>query len=61
MISTRSVTPCLFTFFINDLYYPRPDPNDLLYVQFETGYLSVYPQDATDLGEASIFAYCSVP
>lgn len=43
-------------FFINDPYYPRPDPKDPLYVQFKTGYLSVYPEDAIDLGEAFLHA-----
>lgn len=42
-------------FFINDPCYPRPDP-DSLYVQFRNGYLSVYPQDATALGEAILHA-----
>ena len=50
---TKEELPTLVeAFFINDPYYPRPDPNDPLYVQFKTGYLSVYPQDATVLGEA---------
>jgi hypothetical protein len=43
-------------FFINDPYYPRPDPKDPHYVQFKTGYLSAYPQDAIDLGEAFLHA-----
>ena len=43
-------------FSINNLYYPRPDSKDPLYVQFKTGYLSVYPPDALDLGEAFLLA-----
>ena len=43
-------------FFINDPYYPRPDLNDPLYVEFKTGYLAAYPQDAVDLGQAFLHA-----
>ena len=54
---TKEEIPTLVeAFFINDPYGPRPDPNDPLYVKFKTGYLCVYPQDATDLGEALLHA-----
>ena len=54
---TKEEIPTLVeAFFTNDPYYPRPDPTDPLYVQFKTGYLSVYPQDATDLGEVFLHA-----
>jgi hypothetical protein len=46
-------------FFVNDPYYPRPDPEDPLYKRFRTGYMSAYPQapkDAVDLGEAFLSA-----
>jgi hypothetical protein len=56
-LETKEEIPTLVdAFFINDPYYPRPDPNDPLYVQFKTGYLSVYPQDVIDLGEAFLHA-----
>ena len=51
---TKKEVPTLVdAFFINDPYYPRSDP---LYIQFKTGYLSVYPQDVIDLGEAFLHA-----
>jgi len=53
---TKEIPTLVEAFFINDPYYPRPDPNDPLYVQFKTGYLSVYPPDALDLGEAFLLA-----
>jgi Zinc finger protein len=42
-------------FYTNDLYYPRPNPDDPLYKEFSTGYLSAHPKesrDAIDVGEA---------
>ena len=52
----KEVLTLVDAFFINDPHYPRPDPNDPLYIQFKTGYLSVYPQDAIDLGETFLHA-----
>ena len=46
-------------FYTNDPYYPRPNPNDLLYKEFSNGYLSAHPKesrDAIDVGEAFLRA-----
>jgi Zinc finger protein len=54
--TSEEIPTLVEAFFINDPYYPRPDPNDSLYVQFKAGYLSVYPENAIDLGEAFLHA-----
>ena len=47
------------SFFMNDPYYPRPNPNDSLYKEFSNGYMSAHPKelrDAIDVGESFLRA-----
>ena len=39
-------------FYTNDPYYPRPNPDDLLYKEFSNDYLSAHPEESEDVGEA---------
>jgi hypothetical protein len=57
---TRNEIPQLVdAFFINDPYYPRPNPADPLYHEFSNGYFSAVPKefkDAKEVGEAFLRA-----
>jgi hypothetical protein len=43
-------------FFVNDPYYPRPRVADPLYQAFKSGYMSAYPTESAELGEAFLRA-----
>ena len=52
--NSNEIQQLVDSFYTNDPYYPRPNPNDPLYTEFSNGYMSAHPKelrDAIDVGE----------
>ena len=44
----KDIQQLVDAFYTNDPYYPRPNPDDLLYREFSNGYMSAHPKEASD-------------